>query len=124
MKKKPLDLRTKDDPKIWAKLPRKADDAFNYLYQKLVEDNDVLGAFAEKKGCDPFEEAVRKKVSPSQEVLLLIYRMDSQILNGGLTQFVWNAPCEFEDAEKAIKKLEQSEFAKLYKKAVEHADAK
>ncbi len=105
-------------------MPRKPDDAFDYLYQKLIEANEKLMALADKKGCGPFDEPVRKKANPAQEVLLLIYRMDSQILNGGLTQFIWNAPCEFEDVEKAIKKLEQSEFAKLHKKAVEHADAK
>jgi hypothetical protein len=78
----------------------------------------------EKKDCGPFDEPVRKKVSPAQEVFLLLYRMDSQILNGGVTQFVWNAPVEFDDARKAMKRLGQSELAELYKKAEDRVEEK
>jgi hypothetical protein len=115
MKKKTLDLRIKDDPNIWAKAPRKPDDAFDYYYQKLIEENEKLMALADKKGCGPFDEPVRKKANPAQAVLLLVYRLDSQILNGGITQFCWNAPFEANDVAKAIKKLEQPELAKLYR---------
>src|SRR5436190_18977194 len=113
---KKLDLRIKDDPKIWAKVPRKADDAFDYLYQKLIEENEKMMALADKKGCGPFDEPVRKKVRPAQQILLLMYRLDSEILNGGVTQFIWNAPFEVDDVEKAIKKLKLAELAVLYKK--------
>jgi hypothetical protein len=109
-------LRIKDDPKIWAKLPRKTDDAFVYLYQKLIEENEQIMALAEKHGCGPFDEPVRKKLRPAQRILALLFRLDSQILNGGITQFCWNAPFELNDVAKAIKTLGQSELAKIYKK--------
>lgn len=113
---KRLDFRIKDNPKIWTKLPRKADAAFDYLYQKLIEENEQIMALAEKKGCGPYDEPVRKKIRPAQEILLLLFRLDSQILNGGVTQFIWNAPFEIDDVEKAIKKLHLAELAVLYKK--------
>ena len=50
MKKKTLDLRIKDDPKIWAKMPRKADDAFDYLHRHLIEDNEKIMAIAVVNG--------------------------------------------------------------------------
>ena len=121
---KKLTYRIKDDAKIWSNVPRKTDDAFDYLYQKLIEENEALIAIADKRGCGPYDAPVRKKVSPAQEVLLLIYRLDSQILNGGITQFIWNAASEFDDVEKAIKKLRQPEFGKLYKKMQDHAESK
>ena len=114
--KKRLDLRIKDDPAIWTKVPRKADAAFEYLYQKLIEENEKLMALADKKGCSPYDEPVRKKVRPAQQILLLLFRLDSQILNGGVTQFIWNAPFEIDDVEKAIKKLKLAELALIYKK--------
>src|SRR6266404_4313587 len=100
---KRLDLRIKDEPDIWAKLPRKPDDAFDYLYQKLIEENEEIMRLADKKGCGPFDEPVREKVRPAQRVLLLMYRLDSEILNGGVTQFCWNAIFEVNDVAKAIK---------------------
>jgi hypothetical protein len=121
---KKLNFLIQDAPTIWTKIPRKADDALDYLYQKLIEDNEAILALADKKGCGYFEKPVRKKVSPAQEVLLLIYRLDSQILNGGITQFIWNSAGEFDDVEKAIKKLRQLEFARLYKKMADHADSR
>lgn len=113
--KKP-DLRRKDDPKLWAKLPREADEAFEYLYLKLIEENDKIMALAEKHDCGPYDEPVRKKLRPAQKVLAVIFRLDSQILNGGIAQFCWNAPFEINDAAKAIKTLGQTELSKLYKK--------
>jgi hypothetical protein len=117
---KNLSYRITDDPKIWAKIPRKADDAFDYLYRHLIEENEALMSLAEKKDCAPFEGPVRKKVSRAQEVLLLIYRLDSQILNGGVTQFVWNSPFELDDVQKAAKRLGQIELLKLRKKLEVH----
>src|SRR5262245_61106162 len=116
---KRLDLRSKDEPKIWTKLPRKADAAFEYLYEQLIEKNKPMMALADKKGCGPYDEPVRKKVRPAQQVLLLLFRLDSQILNGGVTQFIWNAPFELEDVAKAIKKLGLAELGADYKKVDE-----
>jgi hypothetical protein len=113
---KKIDVRTKNDPQIWAKVPRKADDAFDYLYRKLIEENGQIMALAEKAGCGPYDEPVRKKLRPAQKVLVLMYRLDSEILNGGITQFCWNAPFEINDVAKAIKTLRLPELAKLYKK--------
>jgi hypothetical protein len=113
--KKP-DLRIKDDPQHWAKLPRKADDAFLYLYQKLIEENQKIMTLADRKGCGPFDEPVRKKLRPAQKVLVLMWRLDSQIQNGGITQFCWNAPFEINDVAKAINTLRLPDLAKLYKK--------
>jgi hypothetical protein len=121
---KKQNFRIQDAPKIWTKLPRNADDALDYLYQKLIEKNEAIISLADKKGCGLFEEPVRKEVSPAQKVLLLIYRLDSQILNGGITQFIWNSSSEFDDAEKAIKKLRLPECAGLYKRMMDHADSK
>ena len=73
-------------------------------------------ALADKRDCGPYDEPVRKKVRPAQKVLLLLFRFDSQILNGGVTQFIWNAPFEIDDVEKAIEKLGLVELAKDYKK--------
>jgi len=69
---KPPDLRIKTDSRIWAKVPRKADDAFDYFYRKLIEENEKIMALAEKKGCGPFDEPVRKKLRPAQKVLALV----------------------------------------------------
>lgn len=113
---KRLSHRIKDDPKIWKKLPAKPDAALEYLFEKLIEESETIGALVEKKGCSPFDEDVRKKVSSGQEMLLLMFRLDTQILNGGVTQFIWNSPLEMEDAGKTIKKLKQTELAKAYKK--------
>jgi len=113
--KKP-DLRIKDEPQIWSRLPRKADDALDYLFRKLIEENGELAALAEKKDCGLFDAPVRKKVSPGQQVFLLLYRLDSQILNGGVTQFCWNSPLEISDVAKAIRTLRQRELSELYKR--------
>jgi hypothetical protein len=113
---KKANYRINDNPEIWSKLPRKADDALDYLFQKLIEENEKIAALADKKDCGPFDEPVRKKVSRGQEILLLLYRLDSQILNGGVTQFCWNSPLEINDVAKAIGKLRQAELAQLYKK--------
>ncbi len=114
--KKRLELRIKDDPTIWAKVPRKPDAAFEYLHQILIEENEKIMALADKKGCSPYDEPVRKKVRPAQQLLLLLFRLDSQILNGGVTQFIWNAPLEIHDAQKAIKKLKLAELSSIYKR--------
>jgi hypothetical protein len=113
--KKP-DLRIKDDPQIWAKVPRKADDTFDYFYVKLIEENQKVMALTDKIGCGPYDEPVRKKLRPAQKVLALMWRFDSQILNGGVTQFCWNAPFEINEVAKAIKTLRLPELEKLYKK--------
>lgn len=113
---KRLELRIKNSPEIWSKLPRKPDAAFEYLYQVLVEGNEKLMAMSEKIGCGPYDEPVRLKTRPGQKVLLLIFRLDSQILNGGMTQFIWNAPLELDGAEKAIKKLKLPELAAHFDK--------
>jgi hypothetical protein len=118
------DIRTKDDPRVWAKVPRKADDAFDYFYRKLIEENPKIIALADKKGCGPFDEPVRKKLRPAQKVLALMWRLDSQILNGGITQFVWNAPFEVNDVAKAIKTLQLSELSKMYQKMDARLEAK
>ena len=114
--KKPLDLRIEDAPAIWTKVPRKADATFEYLYQKLIEENEGIMALADKKGCGPYDEPVRKKARPGQQMLLLLFRLDSEILNGGVTQFIWNAPFEIDDVGKAIKKLKLLELSADYKK--------
>jgi hypothetical protein len=81
---------------------------------------------ADKHGCGPYDQPVLKKLTAGQKLFVLIYRLDSQILNGGVTQFCWNAPLEFYDVQKAIQKLAQSELLKQYKKMdavlVEHED--
>jgi hypothetical protein len=110
------DLRLTGNPQILTKLPRKPDDAFSYLYEKLIEQNEHISKLADKKECGPYDEPVRKKLRPAQQVLVLMLRLDSQILNGGVTQFIWNAPFEIDDVEKAIKKLGLTELAKIYKK--------
>src|SRR5262249_1506967 len=121
--KKP-DLRLKDDPTIWSKVPRKADDAVEYLYQRLLEDNPAIGTLADKKGCAPFDEDVRKKLRPAQEILALIYRFDSELMCGAVLQFIWNSPFELNPVEDAIKTLGQSDLFKLYEKLGVSLDAK
>ncbi len=113
--KKP-DLRFKDAPQKWAKIPRNADAALLYLYQRLIEENEKVMALADKKGCGPFDEPVRKNLRPAQRILALMWRFDSEIQNGGITQFCWNAPSEINDVAKAIKALRLPELAKLYRK--------
>ncbi len=114
--KKRLDLRIIDDPTIWTSVPCKADTAFDYLYQKLIEENEKLMALAGKKECGPCDEPVRKQARPAQQMLLLLFRLDSEILNGGVTQFLWNAPFEIDDVGKAIKKLKLPDLSTHYKK--------
>lgn len=123
--KKP-DFRIKDDPTIWSKIPRKADDAFDYLFEKLIERNAPLMKLAEKHECGPWNEPVRKKIHAHQEVFVLIYRFDSQILNGGVTQFLWNC---FDDdinnvIDKGIEKLHLPELEKLYERMLEKLNEK
>ncbi len=113
---KKSDLRIKDNPRIWAKVPRKADDAFDYFYRTLIEENEKIMALTDKIGCGPYDEPVRKKLRPAQKVLVLMWRLDSEILNGGVTQFCWNAPFEISDVAKAIKTLRLPELEKLYRK--------
>jgi len=117
MKRK--DYRIKDDPTIWAKVPRKPDDALDYLFQKLIEENEAIASLAAKHACDIFNKPVRKAVRPGQETFLLLYRLDFQILNGGLTQFFWNAFFEADDVKRPLKKLGLTDLLALYKK-MEH----
>ena len=121
---KKSDFRRKDDPAIWSNVPRKADDAIEYLHQKLIEENPVIGKLTDKNGCAPFDEEVRKKLRPAQEILTLIYRFDSEIMCGAVAQFCWNSPFEMEGVEKAIKKLGQSDLLKLYDKLEDSLNAK
>src|SRR5262245_24873691 len=113
---KSKDLRIKDDPSLWTKLPKHPDDLMEHLFTSLIEENDAITKLTEKYGCGPYDEPVRKKLTPGQKALVLIYRLDSQILNGGVTQFIWNALFEMNDVETIIKKLGQKELAKLYDK--------
>jgi len=121
---KKLDLRIKDDPAIWSKVPRKADDVIEYLYRKLIEENSAISALADKKGSAPFDEDMRKKLRPAQEVLALIYRFDSEIMCGAVAQFIWNSPFELDGVDKAIRTLKQSDLSKLFNKLGPCLDAR
>jgi hypothetical protein len=114
----------KDNPTIWSKLPRNSEDLMEHLFEKLILDNPKLTAHADKIGCGPYDEPMLKRLSPAQEVFVMIYRLDSQILNGGVTQFCWNAVEVMDEVEAAIKTLKQTDLGKDYEKVYSRLEEK
>jgi hypothetical protein len=54
-----------------------------------------------------------------QRLLLALGSFDSQVCNGGITQFFWNRPQQIGDIEEALRELNETELHSLFTRAVE-----
>ena len=89
------------------------DYPINGYYQALIEDNERL----------PYEiidSAERlKELTAGQRMLIVLGTFDSQVSNGGVTQFLWNCPSLIFDVADSIAYLGLADLQANYDRALE-----
>jgi hypothetical protein len=82
-------------------------------YDALIDRNERIGH-------QFFEDSVQlKKLTPGQRMLIQLGTFDSQVKNGGITQFFWNCPESIFDVADWIELMGVSELQANYERALE-----
>lgn len=94
-------------------VPVDEDYPIDTYYEALIDRNERLDHRF-------FEDAEQlKKLTPGQRMLIQLGTFDSQVKNGGVTQFFWNCPESIFDVADWIEYLGISELQANYDRALE-----
>src|SRR5204863_2200359 len=87
-------------------------------FDNLIAGNKKLWAMAStyRQGQDDLEFI--EQLTTGQRLLLLLGVFDSQVKNGGITQFIWNRPSYVMPVRNAIKYLDDTELLLHYDTAL------
>jgi hypothetical protein len=94
-------------------IPTYAGDPIDGLYEWLIDRNErIANRFLE-------DNAELKKLTRGQRLLIQLGAFDSQVKNGGITQYFWNCPDSIFDVADAIEYLGVTELLANYERALE-----
>ncbi len=94
-------------------IPADEDDPIDGYYEALIDRNGRIGH-------EFFEDVNQlKKLTAGQRMLIQLGTFDSQVKNGGLTQFFWNCPDSLFDVGDWIEQLDLPALQAIYDRALE-----
>jgi hypothetical protein len=107
------DYRAEMSAAAFDAIPADTEDPIDGLYESLIDRNKRIDhRFFE-------ERAELQKLTRGQRLLIQLGAFDSQVKNGGITQFFWNCPESIFDVADAIEYLGVTELLANYERALE-----
>jgi Domain of unknown function (DUF4375) len=108
-----MDYRAEISAAAFDAIPADAEDPIDRLYEALIDRNKRINHRF-------FDDTTKlQKLTRGQRLLLLLGTFDSQVKNGGITQFFWNCPEAIFDVADAIESLGVADLQANYERALQ-----
>jgi hypothetical protein len=108
-----VDFRAEMSPAAFEAIPTDADEPIDGYYDALIDRNKRVDHRF-------FEDSEQlQKLTRGQQLLIRLGTFDSQVKNGGITQFFWNCPDSIFEVADDIEFLGVTELLGNYERALE-----